>query len=290
MTQIAREGALAPDGNGTFSAAAFDDPAINDAGQLAFTGFLTGTSGGAADNLGVFRGSGGALTQIARGGAAPPEGNGTFFSFGIPNLNDLGQVAFVGSLTGTSGASSDDTGIYIGTGSGLTKVAREGDPAHDGDGVFSSSAIQSEPAINNLGQVAFEADYTGNSGGTAEDNLILRGTNSSDLIDIAREGDSAPGGNGTLGSTFRGPAINDFGRAAFETSISGASGGSLDDERIFSGTGGSLTEIQREAEAAPDGNGVFNTTLSTAVSINNSNRVAFQADLRDTAGGSADDT
>ena len=286
LTQVAREGAAAPDANGTFSF--FDDPAINDAGQLAFEAFLTGTAGGGSDDGGIFRGSGGALTQIAREGGAPPEGNGTFSSFLTPNLNDLGQVAFLGNLTGTSGGGTDNAGVYVGSGSGLMKIAREADTAHDGDGTFSS--FNGDPAINNLGQVAFVASYTGNSGGGADNNLILRGTNSSNLTDIAREGDLTPGGNGTLGQ-MQAPAMNDSGQVAFENfSIQGASGGSLDDERIFRGSGGSLTEIQREGEAAPDGNGVFNSTQSTSVRVNNSNRVAFWSSLRDTAGGSTDDS
>ena len=283
LTQVARKGAAAPDANGEFSAFAL--PAINDAGQLAFYAQFSGTGGGSADNTGIYRGSGGDLLQIAREGAPPPEGNGTFSTFNVPSLNDLGQVAFKSALIGTT----DNQGIYVSSGSSLTKIAREGDPAHDGDGVFSSAGIASDPAINDLGQVAFHADYTGNSGGTSDDTVVLRGTSSSDLADMAREGDSTPGGNGTLRG-FGPVALNESGYVAFEVNnIQGAAGGGADDERIFRGSGGSLTEIQREGEPAPDSNGAFHSTTNTTISVNDSNRVVFNAFLRDTVNGLDDD-
>ncbi|MAE62322.1 MAG: hypothetical protein CMJ49_13320 [Planctomycetaceae bacterium] len=283
LTQVTRGGDPAPDGNGTFQS--YFLPAINQAGQLAFKGVLTGTSGGGADSLGIFAGSGGSLTQVVRTGEAPPEGGGTFSNLDDgPKLNDMGQVAFKAWLTGTT----ENQGIYVGAGGTLTRIAREGDPAHDGDGIISSSGIVSGPAINNLGQVAIAVDYSGNSGGTAEDNVILRGTSHLDLIEIAREGDLTPGGNGTLGSLGP-PAINDLGYAAFQSpNIAGASGGLLDNTRVFRGSGSSLTEIVREGELAPDGNGAFQSMNDTSTHLNHSNRVAFHARLRDTAGGSTD--
>ena len=60
----------------------------------AFTASLNGTSGGSTDNSGIFRGSGGNITQIARRGQAAPDANGTFSSFGRPMLNNSGDVAF----------------------------------------------------------------------------------------------------------------------------------------------------------------------------------------------------
>jgi len=51
IIQVAREGDLAPDGNGTFSG--FSTPqGPNERGQATFSGFLAGTSGG--ENEGIF--------------------------------------------------------------------------------------------------------------------------------------------------------------------------------------------------------------------------------------------
>lgn len=54
--------------------------------------------------------------QIARTGQAAPDGNGKFssfsFSFNFLSHNNAGQATFVASLTGTSGGSTDDSGIF----------------------------------------------------------------------------------------------------------------------------------------------------------------------------------
>src|SRR5690606_14136708 len=52
--RIAREGQLAPDGNGRFDF--LDLPALYASGQVAFAGVFTGTSGGISDNAGVYLG------------------------------------------------------------------------------------------------------------------------------------------------------------------------------------------------------------------------------------------
>ena len=45
---------------------------------------------------------------VTHEGEAAPDGNGTFFGFETPVLNNAGQAAFVASLTGTTGGFSDD--------------------------------------------------------------------------------------------------------------------------------------------------------------------------------------
>jgi hypothetical protein len=120
-TTIASEENAAPDGNGTFRTFGVD--ALNQAGQLAFTATLNGTSGGTSDDTGIYRGSGGAVTQIAREGAVAPPGNGTFSSFDLPALNDVGQAAFFATLTGTSGGTSDNWGIFLGSGAAVAQIA-----------------------------------------------------------------------------------------------------------------------------------------------------------------------
>ena len=72
----------------------FGYPVLNNSGVERSLPSLTGTSGGASDNTGIFRGSGGASTQIARRGQAAPDANGTFSSFGLPRAERLGHAAF----------------------------------------------------------------------------------------------------------------------------------------------------------------------------------------------------
>jgi len=187
LTQIARAGQAAPDGNGTFFD--FGTPSLNDAGQAAFDAELTGTSGGTSDNRGIFRGSGGTLTQIAREGQAAPDGNGTLSSFGYLALNNTSQAAFDAELTGTSGGTSDNTGIFRGAGGPLTQIARKGQVAPDGNGTFSTFY---SPALNNAGQVAFEAFFIGTSGGTTDDEGLYLG-DGLQLVRVARKGQPLAG-------------------------------------------------------------------------------------------------
>ena len=97
---VAVSGQQAPDGNGVLSG--FPDhrgvPALNNQGQVAFHAALSGTSGGNLDNSGMFRGGSGVTTQIAREGQTAPDGNGRYFGFDSPALNDAGQVAFFAAL------------------------------------------------------------------------------------------------------------------------------------------------------------------------------------------------
>lgn len=61
---IAISGDPAPDGNGSF-ASFLGVPALNEAGQVAFIASLSATNGGSVDDTGIFRGSAGAVMQIA---------------------------------------------------------------------------------------------------------------------------------------------------------------------------------------------------------------------------------
>jgi hypothetical protein len=104
MVQVVRKGQSVPGGNGRF-AANFSRPALNDAGQLAFRAFLTGTSGGTSDNTGIFlfddalgivqvarTGDAFLGSTIAELGFAPPEGLGEEHS-GL-NKSGVPRVAF----------------------------------------------------------------------------------------------------------------------------------------------------------------------------------------------------
>ncbi len=279
ITQIAREGQAAPDGNGSF--AYFEDPSLNDAGQVAFKAWLRDTAGGSDDNQGIFRGAGGRITQIAREGQPTPDGNGTFAYFEDPSLNDAGQAAFYATLTGTSGGTSDDNGIFRGAGSTITQIAREGQAAPDGNGMFD---FFTDLALNHAGQAAFFAELTGTSGGWTDNTGIFRGAGGT-ITQIAREGQAAPDGNGTF-SWFGDSTLNDPGQAAFYATLTGTSGGTSDDNGIFRGAGSTITQIAREGQAAPDGNGTFSSLSSP--SLNDAGQAAFWASLTGTSGGTND--
>ncbi|MEM6394215.1 MAG: PEP-CTERM sorting domain-containing protein [Planctomycetota bacterium] len=223
LTQIARTGQSAPDANGSFSNFG-SGVSLNDAGQAAFVGELTGTTGGGSDNAGIFLGDGSTLTQIIRTGQAAPDANGSFSNFGSPSLNDAGQAAFVGFFTGTAGGFGDDSGLFRSDGSILTQIAREGQAAPDANGFFSEFA--GGVALNNAGQAAFLGDLTGTIGGSTDDLGLYLFDDGLGLIQIAREG------NSFLGSTItelsfapgfsiqdEGSGLNDLGQVAYQFTL-----------------------------------------------------------------------
>jgi hypothetical protein len=86
----------APDGNGVFASNGLTVGGLNDNGQVVFAAQLVGTTQGNADNIGLFRGDGTTLAQIARAGQVL--GPGVAFSsiggfVGNVALNQAGQVA-----------------------------------------------------------------------------------------------------------------------------------------------------------------------------------------------------
>jgi hypothetical protein len=279
-TQIARTGQIAPGGNGTLSGftTSFGTRfSLNNAGQVAILAGISGTSGGNADNLGYYRGTGGSLTQMARLGQPAPGGNGTLSGFddlSAPLLNDSGAIAYRVNLSGTSGGSADNTGIYLSSGTSQVQIAREAQSAPDGNGTFSQLDGY---VLNNAGSVLFRGNLTGTSGGSSDNSGLFRG-NGGGLTQIARRGQVIPGGSGTLGilQSFQ---MNDLGTVAFRSDLNGTSG--ADNQGVYRGNGGSLTQIVRKGQLAPDGNGTLDNFIS--VEINNAGTVGFYATLAGTA-------
>jgi hypothetical protein len=104
----------------------------------------------------------------------------------------------------------------------------------------------------------------------------------------------APGGNGTVSIADAGqpPAFNQAGKAAFVALLANTSGGSSDDSAIYS-TGDHLTQIVREGQNVPGGNGKFGQLSFaelTHLVLNKSGEVVFYADLTGTIGGSSDNS
>ncbi len=283
---VVMTGDPAPDGNGIFSTFDFN-PALNDAGQVAFVARLANTNGGFSDDSGIFRGDGMTVAQIARESQAAPDGNGNLGPFasnfyGTP-INESGQVSFAANLSDTAGASADDGGVFLGDGTTLIQLVREGQPWPDGAGFFGTP----KGALNNAGQVSFWS-ASSSIGGRER---IFR-TDGTLLVEIARDGRDAPDGIGRFRQFSFETAINDAGQVAFGGGLTGTSGGDTgsnsDDSGIFRSDGTTLTQIARENEAAPDGNGRY-AGFTGYTTLNALGQVAFKADFRDTVSGFSDD-
>jgi hypothetical protein len=114
VLQLARKSQLAPNGNGRFlDFGGQGRVAINNCGAVAFLADLAGTTAGTVDNAGIYVATDSGITQIARKGQQAPDGNGVFSKLGYPALNNQGQVAFITTLSGTKGGTSDNQAIYF---------------------------------------------------------------------------------------------------------------------------------------------------------------------------------
>ncbi len=227
LKQLAFAGQAMPEGGGTFNQ--FTDLALNDNGQVAFSCLLVSTS-----IYGVYLADGNSVSLLAKGGQASPDNNGQILTFGAttPALNNKGEIAFVAMLSGTAGGNGDNLALFRADTNGLTQLARKGETVPGGNGRFLDFGPGlAKAVINSNSAVAFIANITGSSGGTA-DNAAVYIVNGTNLIQVARKGQAAPDGNGTFAS-FGYPALNNRGQLAFTATLAGTKGGSSDNEGIF---------------------------------------------------------
>ena len=286
LVTIARNTQGVPGGNGTIVSLPFEN-VINDAGQVAFYALIGGTSGGVSDNRALYRGTGGVLTQMARK-AQIITGVGAIGEFqSFMSMNQAGDCSFVADLVGTAGGAGDNQGIFKSNGTTITQIARKGAALPVGGGSFNSFG---SPVLNDVGQVTFRGFLAGTPNGTLDDSGIFRNTGGA-IVQIARENQAAPDGNGAISFMFL-PAQNNIGQSAFTVSYRNSAGGAADDTALLRGSGGALVQIAREGQTAPGGNGKFGTLDSfqqTAFGLNDQGQVAFLANLTNTAGGTTDD-
>ena len=167
LVKLARENENVPEGDGRFDDFGF--PAVNDAGQVAFYGYLRSTN--SLTDSGIYLHNGSALVKYVRENDAVPEGNGRFDNFSRLQLNSTGQVVFRAFLRGNSGGLTDDNGFYVTDGIETVKVAREGDTVVgaviaflDTTGGYAGDAGL-RMSFNDFGQVAFRAAAANGSQG-----------------------------------------------------------------------------------------------------------------------------
>ncbi|MEM1110199.1 MAG: choice-of-anchor tandem repeat NxxGxxAF-containing protein [Planctomycetota bacterium] len=270
----------------------FEFPVINEAGQIAFSGFFGGTGVDATNDSGIWVTDvvSGTPSLIAREGSAAP-GTGSdvnFNSFNEILLNGAGQAVFRGGLDGTGVDASNDMGIWATDAVSGTPglVVRKGDAAPGTETGVRFSSLNT-PLFNGAGQAAFTAGLsdTGVNGSKGLGIWVTDAVSGTPGL-VARSGDAAPGtGPGvsyTSSSSFR-PVLNGAGQIAFRSGLTGTGVDTSNDSGIWitdavSGTPGL---VAREGDAAPgtgSGGGVSYSGFNNVV-VNDAGQTAFRAGL-----------
>jgi hypothetical protein len=224
------------------------DPSINELGEVAFQGNLRRITDGVSrpdcqtpqqtdrPRQGVFLGKGSQLTTIAHTNNQP---GGSFISeFLVADtaVNGLGKTAlvietddgdaglFVGSKAGTFETRFLDSDGRFETPSSRVSINVLGQIAFEDSGIFLSNpngtfttivdstggfGSAGDPALNNLGRVAFTADRFD------EDFNQIFSVNTSRGAGVTVVAESSPGGY----AFFDEPALNDFGKVVFTADV-----------------------------------------------------------------------
>jgi hypothetical protein len=271
---VARKGSPAPGTSAgvNFLTLSSENP-INIAGQVAFFGFLTGPGITATNDAGIWSGQSGSLQVAAReGNGAPGTGAGiNFSSFNSPELNGAGQVAIHAFLTGPGVTGTNDNGIWRRTASTTDLVAREGNAAPGSAGAtFGFPAV---PLINDVGQLAFDAQITGGAG-------VWRGAPGAVQL-IARNGIQAPGAPAgvNFSTTFRNVGLNKSGQVAFLADLVGSGVDATNEIGIWTGNESTLQLVARTGSPAPGTTAGVRFESLEPTSLNESGQVAFMGTL-----------
>lgn len=280
---IAREGDQPPGVESGIVYRILQDPVINAAGQVAFTGIL-GTPAGEPRGIGIWAQRNGATTLVIRSGnQAPglPAGVNIADVASLPALNDSGQLVVVALLAGTGVDNNNRVALFSEAAGSLAPVIRAGSPAPGTLFGVNFKSFFSSPRINNAGQVAFMASLAGL---TVNDNnaLGIWSGAAGNLSLIARTGSQAPGmplltnyaafENGSV-------VINSAGRVAFLATVTGPGVNvGVNDQAVWSNRNGNVELVVRIGSQAPGmpAGFVFNYLFGDLV-MNTAGRLTFSA-------------
>lgn len=280
-----------------------EPPAINNDGQTAFLAIVAGPGVDSSNQNGLWSEGTGALALVARDGSHAPgtPADVSFSLLGQPVINNDGQTAFDGSLSGTSvDPNINGHGIWIGDANTLTLVAREGSQAPGAADGVNFDRFQpydgARPVLNDSGKTAFLASVTG-AAVTSSNEFGIWSDAIGTLALLAGQGDQAPGTpQGVtfliLGKSAGGinpfqadetPVLNSNNQTAFLGVLFDPAAEFLPRQGIWSGTATTLAPVSLLNDPAPGATAGATFTGFRAPVINNAGQVAFPAFVGGTA-------
>jgi hypothetical protein len=250
----------------------YTTPVINDAGSSAYRAAYNGKNPVA----GVFsRASGGVTTlRLADGEYGSPLAFITTFQ-SLPTINEASQIGLTASVddgifTRKVVIRLDDTTV--------NELARDGSLTTNGVTMINNVLSNAVP-INASGQVAFEATYT-QTGVSLRQGVFL--VNNGSRLQLTPN--ILPGAT-TSATNTRVTSLNDAGTVAFTSEFT--DGGMDLSSGVYLADTSGTTLVALEDTELPDGGKFFRSFFTKSLSLNQSNQLAFLAELSNTANGAA---
>jgi hypothetical protein len=261
---IISTGVSSPDGNGVISA--FGPPSINSSGQLALVAQLSGTAGGTADDLGLFRLNSGTVANIAREGQTI--NSKPVLLLYSPYIDSTGTVCGIPAL----GPAPATFTHFFSTGGPLTFMYTSGSSSPSGNNTLLGVTTA---AVNDAGTSAYLAVYTG---ANTEVGLYERVANGS-VSTLVTRNSNAPRG-GTISSLGTRLTLNETGQVAGLFSLSGTTS----TKSIARVDGSGVHELVRRSDLLGDGITTVGDISTSSFSvqdpipiINDAGQIAFPA-------------
>ena len=255
--QVVRSGQAVP--GGALGPALYDNFALNDGGEMAFSWPLASDVDG---NPSLFHvDAKGGVHAIVQPGLTPAPGGGIFTGTDSAALSNGGDIAFAGGVD-----TLPDLGIFVARKNGtITAVARPGDAAPGGT-TFVQAVF---PSIGNGGDVAFRALVANRP----SDGVYVWHAGSNAIEAIAQAGDPAPGGGVFMRATI--PRVNARGDVLF---LGRLQQGTQFVYGLYLASRGTVVAIAKPGDVMPDGWGLNSVVLGeTSATLNDSGDVAFVA-------------
>ena len=183
------------------------NPAINEAGEIAFRGIVSGVPG---TDRGIFKSTGGTHEWLVRAGDEAPDGS-TYIDFQAPSLNASGEVAFFADTSVTSA-------WYAGAGSSWRRIVAFNDIVEGAavDGLAFSRNPMNTIADNGDVVVWVSRLIEGNDKGTT---MVVHPDLSVTLLAV--QGEDTGFGGIWGGSMDAWPSINDNGQVRMGSATPG---------------------------------------------------------------------
>lgn len=279
---LAREGDFIPEGTPRLST--FTDHTMNNRGQIAFGATLIGNQNGGYDNEGMYRATGGGISQLAR-----TQYDGTFTGLAFPGpINDLGYVGFYARVASPSGGAALHA-LYCSDGVFLSLMAQSTHSIANASGTISTISRYFD--LNDREQAALVANVQPAPGQVTRE-ALLRSDNGV-LYEILREGQPLSRGATVRGFNYSRFALNEKSQIAIlcPTTVGDTVGQALLLHDRFTGLteiahtgdallGSTITELGFSGTFAPASNDPeYGLVPRQQRGLNNNGAVAFQFTL-----------